>query len=613
MTNLKFLDKRDSNNLLLQNSAYALSSNFVDDCMEIISKYEIFEELTSHYEEQYIEFYFKKLLFYSFLPIANQLVIDNWDKSNGMSSGMTNIDVKNFPNIELLNKAYPTSENIKYVGILKGRVRLRYKQFKSSIKSIKRQLEIFISNKVSLKARTQSNKAISSNNIGFYYHEGVDLNKRSDIFWFQGDKIRPANVIAIFNSDLNGDASKIESTLNDHEFGWVNLKYWRANSKISSDSEKYSFSKIIDRSDPIQRWLLSEVSALIISIDYWVIFFNEFNIRVHRDQQEHGLDVIVKQIALEKVNAISFSAQRSYLDNLTGRFYSYYPNDIFFAWGPDYCQKLRKKILKKTNPSIDTILISGCFTLDKFMENESKRIAYIKENFINNGVKKTILFLDTNHALCNILDGQTITTKELEKLYIAIFTLLIEHQEIGLIIKPKKSKFFNALNIKSITKKALDTGRLHIETEPEGVKSSVYANISDMVVSIINHDIPASIIECVILDKPGILYNFGSLNIVEPTFYSWANKKVTFNTIDEIVEALTNFCFNEDYNFIGDWSNHILDYDSFLDLSAANRIEFYLSLLLDFSRKDIDKKEIIRMANNLYSAEFGTDKIASII
>jgi hypothetical protein len=613
MTNLKFLDKRDSNNLLLQNSAYALSSHFVDDCMEIISKYEIFVELTSHYEEQYIEFYFRKLLYYSFIPIANQLVIDNWDKSNCISSDVTNIDVKSFPNIELLNKAYPESEHIKYVGVLKGRVGCKYIRFKGYIKSIKEQLERFISNKVSLKARSQSNQAIGNNKIAFYLDasltEGVDLNKRSSIYWFQGEKIRPSNVIAYFNSK-GIEASKIESILNDHHFEWVNLRYWSAKSEISSDSEKHNFSQIIDRSDPIQRWLLREVSDLVISIDYWTLFFNEFNVRVHQDRTERGLEVIVKQIAMDKVNAISFSSQRSYLDNLTGRFYAYYPTDIFFAWGADSCLKLKKKILKKTNPGFDTILITGCFILDKFMENESKRIAYIKQNFINNGVKKTILFLDTNHALCNLLEGQTITTKELEKLYIAIFTILIEHQEIGLIIKPKKSKFFNSLNINSITKKALDTGRLHIVTEPEGVKPSVYANISDMVVSIINHDIPASIIECVILDKPGILYNYGSLNIVEPTFYSWANKKVTFDTIDEVVEALINFCFNEDYNFIGDWSNHILDYDPFLDLSAANRIEFYISLLLDFSRKDIDKKEIIRMANNLYSAEFGTDKIA---
>ena len=115
MPNLEFLDKRDLNNLFLHNSSLALSSHFVEDCMEIISKYEIYNELSSDYQKEYIEFYFRKLLFYSFLPIANQLVIDNWNKSNSISSGGTNIDVKNFNEVGLINSKYMLTDEITYL------------------------------------------------------------------------------------------------------------------------------------------------------------------------------------------------------------------------------------------------------------------------------------------------------------------------------------------------------------------------------------------------------------------------------------------------------------------------------------------------------------------
>ena len=250
--------------------------------------------------------------------------------------------------------------------------------------------------------------------------------------------------------------------------------------------------------------------------------------------------------------------------------------------------------------------------LDQYVVNQYKDVEYIKDKFNSYGVKKTILFLDTNHASCTDWDAQFITTKELESLYIAIFTVLIEHQEIGLIVKPKKSKFFNSLNITSITKQALDTGRLHIVANPEGVKPSVYANISDIAFSIMNHDIPASLIECILLKKPGILYNYGGLNSVEPEFFSWAHNTVIFDTVVDAVSALKKFVLSQNSNLIGDWSSHILEFDPFLDFKAVNRIGFYLSLLLKYSHEELEKDIIIDIVNDEYSREFGKDKVASI-
>ena len=607
----QYLEKRDLNNLLLHNSAYTLSSHFVEDCMEIISKYEIYNELSSYYQKQYIEFYFKKLLFYSFLPIAHQLVINNWDKENNNFIGVADINTSSFPSFELLNLVAPASPNQRYTGKLKSKLLINikkiYKYVKLSIDLSIGRFLIFSTNFKNLSIKNGQGKKISA-----LIAEGANLNNRSSIFWLQDNNINPSDVLVYFN--LNRKKSlQLTELLNAHNVNWVNLRYWKNQQKISSNYAILKSSKNISSFDPIQKWLLSEARTLIFNIDYWYSFFKNFNVSVHQDHTERGQNVIVKQIALCKLNALSFSSQRSSLDNVVGRFYSYYPTDVFFSWGEYSTKKMQRKVINKETPAFKSILTTGCYMLDQYVVNQFKDVEYIKERFDSYGVKKTILFLDTNHALCTDWFYQTITTNDLEKLYIAIFTVLIEHKEIGLIIKPKKYKFFNSLNITSITKQALDTGRLHIVADPEEVKPSVYANISDMAVSIINHNIPAALVECVLLKKPGILYNYGGLKSVEPEFFSWAHNTVIFDTVADVVSALKTFVLSQDSSLIGDWSSHILEFDPFLDFKAVNRIGFYLSLLFKYSHEELEKDIIIGMANDEYSREFGKDKVISTI
>jgi len=248
--------------------------------------------------------------------------------------------------------------------------------------------------------------------------------------------------------------------------------------------------------------------------------------------------------------------------------------------------------------------------LDQYVINQYKDVDYIKKNFNSFGVNKTILFLDGNHALNKDYGYQVSLTQDMEALYKGLLTLLINTPDIGLIIKPKKQIFLNSLNIAEILKEALETNRLHVVTEADGIKPSVYANISDMVVGVAAHDIPASIVECILLKKPGILYNYGGLQSVEPDFFSWAYNTVIFDSVNEVISSLKKINSNEDLSLIGDWSSHLLEFDPFLDFKGVNRIGFYLSFLLKYSIEGFEKNIIISMANDEYSKEFGRDKVA---
>ena len=102
MSHLEYRNKRDNIGLLLKNAAYSLSYDFTNHCIDIISKYEIYGKLSSYFDEKYIEFYFRKTIFYEFLPIAHQLTIKQWDDENNDNSGIVSIDASSFNCSELL-------------------------------------------------------------------------------------------------------------------------------------------------------------------------------------------------------------------------------------------------------------------------------------------------------------------------------------------------------------------------------------------------------------------------------------------------------------------------------------------------------------------------------
>jgi len=613
MKKLEFNDKRDSNGLLLFNSGLKLSHIFADNSMKVIVKYDLYKNLTYHYDKEYIEFYFKKLLFTAYLPIANQIVINNWNNKNNNCSGVSDIDISSFPSVDLLNLVAPVSSNQRYKRSLKVKLLLKLSQIKNSIKSVKLPIDLVIENLLSfslnyknIPLKNKYGRKIST--VVGPNTQGTDLNKRSAIFWLQDININPQDVLVYFNSKRKKSLEVVKD-IEAHNINWVNLRYWKNKHKPTSIYEILKPSKSKRSKDPIYKWLFLEAGSLIVKVHYWHSFFSDFNVAIHNDHTERGQEVIIKQIALCKLNSLSFSYQRSYLDFIVGRFYSYYPTDIFFSWGQDSTKRITKKVINQETPPFKSIVTSGCVMLDQFVVNQYKDIEYIKKKFDSYGVKKTILFLDTNHSLCDDYQNQVVLTSDMKALYESLLSLLIHNPDTGLIIKTKKLSFYKTLNINKIIKVALDTNRLHIISDGLGIKPSVYATISDMILGVSAHDIPASLLECVLLKKPGIIYNYGGLKSVEPEFFSWAYNTVIFDSIDDIISSLNRFILSEDLSLIGNWSGHLQEFDSFLDFKAVNRIGLYLSLLFKYSDKGFEKDITIGLANDEYSRKFGKDKV----
>ena len=78
MKKFQFLDKRDSNGLLLGYSITEFSYNLAEQCLSKIKTYDTYQHLINFLPKKYVDIYFKKLFYEATLPLAGQVAINNW-------------------------------------------------------------------------------------------------------------------------------------------------------------------------------------------------------------------------------------------------------------------------------------------------------------------------------------------------------------------------------------------------------------------------------------------------------------------------------------------------------------------------------------------------------
>ena len=67
----------------------------------------------------------------------------------------------------------------------------------------------------------------------------------------------------------------------------------------------------------------------------------------------------------------------------------------------------------------------------------------------------------------------------------------------------------------------------------------------------------------------------------------------------------------DQYNDFGEWGDYLFDFDPFQDHMSHLRIGFYLQLLLKFLNSGIEKKVVLKMANEAYSKKYGKEFITT--
>ena len=195
--------------------------------------------------------------------------------------------------------------------------------------------------------------------------------------------------------------------------------------------------------------------------------------------------------------------------------------------------------------------------------------------------------------------------------YQAILDWVFEDEEIGLVIKPKKSHFLDDLPeiINQINELKYHTKRVVLIENAWGRMPISYLNGIDMVVGISGF-FPSAVVECVVHGSRAMFYDYFNMCHHEVDFYQWAENKVTFPNLNEMVSAVKAYKNDPSGNpLLGDWSGHLDELEPFRDSQGGERIGTYMNWLQGGYKAGQDRDDIIERSNRKYAECWGVDKI----
>ena len=181
---LQYLDKRDEQGVMLRYSSHELAFDVSTKALDFIRSKDIYSVLVSKVPKKYIDLYYQKMIYEAFLPIAHQLVIYRYEKQHHGKANVNSIDAKSFPCQPLLREIWPDNNidfSISYTSKIRNKIQEQLYPLPNS-KNILRN----IFNPFSSKSNDICSLSSINANIAINYIEGFDLNKRSDLFWFNG-------------------------------------------------------------------------------------------------------------------------------------------------------------------------------------------------------------------------------------------------------------------------------------------------------------------------------------------------------------------------------------------------------------------------------------------
>jgi len=611
MVDFNYFNKRDNNKLLLSFSAHELAANISKYCLNKIKDYNIYKILINAFPGPYVTMYFKELFYRDFLPIAHQIVIYKWHVNQTGKRYKKSISIQGFLSKELLSLVW-------FDKIIPFTYKPRHKDLKRGIKDILRshnhkviKARYFLRSRFSSKVqkRTENFSQNSEGIIAVNYVEGINRNKRSDLFWLHDSGVDPSSVLVYFeNKKKMGryeDTDKVISKLDDIGVKWIKLWEWNDLQPVAVFTALQRQMRNNQPADHIERRIYKESKYLLSMVKYWYSFFKYMNVKIHYNSSESGSSPIVKQIALNLLGGCSLGKLRSYPTKHKGTFFGNYPNDIFFTWGHDGSERLAF-----TENNINQILISG-YPYGKQSFETKNKLNNIKEQLCSSGAKSVLLLLDSNQSENKgLVQHQCISTPVLEEFYRSILNLVITDDEFGLIIKSKKPSVLAGLHdVNNLIEKAVSTGRCYKVEDMFQTKPFDIASIADMAVAI-QHTLSSSLIESVINGIRGVFYDYGNLRSIETDLYAWGDRKVMFTDLSEMIAALKAYKSDPANNpGLGDWSEHLDELDPFRDGRGGERIGTYTRWLQGGFEEGLERDATIAQANRRYAGMWGEDKV----
>ena len=186
-----YLNKTNKDGSPLEITAVKWAEKISNYCFEKTKKTESYAILKAFFRNNYLDIFFKSLYFTNAMPIAHQITLNIWETENNSYNRLNKVNINLFPVKEYLSD-FLILNNIKFENTTK------IYNINKTLSKIYACSKNFIKQKI-FKIFIKKNIVENSNaKIAVAYNEGIDLDKRSDLFWLSNSKINPKDVVLYF-------------------------------------------------------------------------------------------------------------------------------------------------------------------------------------------------------------------------------------------------------------------------------------------------------------------------------------------------------------------------------------------------------------------------------
>ena len=596
-----YLDKRNKDGLTLVHESYKIGKDISNYSFFNFQKTKVYKILTKKLDKQSLDNYFKTFFYLTSFPVSSNIALDNYKKSHA-SKDIFYINVKYSENkFYLINylkeKNIPFKEKLFYIDKKKF-------LFSNLIKFYKSISQTTL--KILSKLFTTEDTSKPNPKIGVSFNEGMDINKRSDLFWHDSKKFNKEDVLIYFERRSQVDKYKKEIKFNEilKSRGFNTFDLTRDFLEIEENFSKDIITEIKSVLDTEEEKYLGNISLkLLDNIRYWYSFFKKFNIKINIDSHEMKLSKLEKHIALKVLDACSVGRVRSYITKGVYDFMGTLSTDVNFVTQSDSADRLLNYSFNKS----DYVLITGD-TNNVFTKKNIEEIEEIKKIIKLNNKKFVILVLDSNYSKNDHMKYQVITEDYFIKYYNIFVDFASKNSEVFLIVKSKRNMYLK--KNKEIYEKLLYLKKkksCYIVENPFGKFPFLYSSIADLTVATAS-SFPSALLECTSRGKRGIFCDYPNLKSLEKEIYAHEANLIVSN-LDRLENTIIKFKDNSLKSSIGDWSQINNMIDSFNDDKGYLRVSSYMYFLLREFKSKASSNVALKSAATFYESKWGKKNI----
>ena len=443
--------------------------------------------------------------------------------------------------------------------------------------------------------------------IAVHYIEGVDLSRRSELFWYPTSGIDPQRILIFFDSVPSSNpgnriSESILKKIEESGMRWVatqenvverkGVSVWGPTAiKNSLVSNYKSFKAPINYKE---KFVKGSSLHLLATIDIWRSFYTDFNCKMHIGMEAGLEENVAQNIALDLVEGVRVGWKRSESLMVGGNELGHHPYHVGFTWN----SRGVEDFVRNRNRN-NTIVVSG-YPYDvsvKYSDNPKESRSHLNDL----GAKFTVALFDNAFYSVGIF-----SRKMMADFYSVFLRWVLDDEQVGILVKTKRPSIIKLLpEVHELMDLANSTGRWINLSNPFGRFPTDAAHEADLSVGI---GISTALTEAVVAGHKGVHCDL--TRMYEHPFYKWGYQKVVFDDLGMMMDSIKRFKENSSLEpCLGDFKDHMDEIDPFDDGDGHRRIGAYLRSLMKSFEGGLDRQSAILQANLEFRQEWGDDKV----